>query len=946
MIFNRRWQRTNIIASVVALTLLFATGSLHAMTPAATVIENRAEATYIWDDELLKTWSNWVSVTVSQVVGVDVTPRSSGTLPNGPSFVPAYDLAVTPEQRVLLPYRIHNTGNATDTFNLEIRIHAQGGTLDAGAFDPVLYHDLRGDGFVDPSDPKIDRITIAAGQSAAVILSLRISPLVMDEEPIFAAISATSASDLSVAVSDTWSRLTVQADAPIITASRSMEHRRGPMWPSDGPPANGDTIGLSGVDAETGDLITHTITLDNMGYEAGTDIILWEPIDPSEELVFDAFGAGFPLRVSGTPTALETTPDSQARLVIDSEGNQGIQLRLPRMDSTQRVIVEYQVKVDWQPGDYEISKTAHITYDERPGQSRDMKSNTMLVLRGQKIALRIRPRGELPTPDSPNVQIWPEAIAGQIITFHATVHNTGRTAGVVELITGLPDLPQEWNIRFYRSDGVTPLTDTNNNGTVDLGYLAIGDSRDLVIGVEVPGDPQHFDAAPYTFPIKAYFATVPELGDITYVQFDKVTAIDHVWDPLIMIVDPPDITTPGAVLTYSLYFGNASTVDAYNVTIVEQLSEHLEPPTQTDGEVVPITGIVQLLARSKEQDSGATSTLGSNSPLSSARPLASPVTGVYDPASHAITWTISHVPSETGGILTFVSQVTPWTPQSAVIEVQGILSSNETSLVAVSNVVSNVVLTDQLLVTIASDHQVLTLGDANRFTVEVRNPNPLVALDDVEVHVFLPPGLSYREGSSRLGTALMPDPVEQPGKVVYTIPRIGKGSIARLTFETIVNAAAENELVVSALAMMEKSPNEWVRSPLESVRLVVIRGILSDRGVIVGRVLLNSGGEGPVDSAPQGVPGIRVVLDNGQYAVSDLDGRFSFPDIDAGTRLLRLDPLTLNTVDMAPGGIDPAQAKTRRVVVPVGGIAIADFMLSPPEFEITSFEHIVEEGND
>ena len=66
-----------------------------------------------------------------------------------------------------------------------------------------------------------------------------------------------------------------------------------------------------------------------------------------------------------------------------------------------------------------------------------------------------------------------------------------------------------------------------------------------------------------------------------------------------------------------------------------------------------------------------------------------------------------------------------------------------------------------------------------------------------------------------------------------------------------------------------------------------------DQGVMLGRVWCDGDGDGTQTEGEPGVPGARVYLDNGTYAVTDSAGKFHFKDIDPGTHAVKVDSATL-----------------------------------------------------
>jgi len=73
--------------------------------------------------------------------------------------------------------------------------------------------------------------------------------------------------------------------------------------------------------------------------------------------------------------------------------------------------------------------------------------------------------------------------AGETIPFQVPIRNTGELgADTYDLFVSSP-----WSVGLYATDGTTPLTDTDSDGTVDTGPVAQGDSATIVVKVTAPG---------------------------------------------------------------------------------------------------------------------------------------------------------------------------------------------------------------------------------------------------------------------------------------------------------------------------------------------------------------------------------------------------------------------------------------------------------------------------
>src|SRR5437773_2285659 len=91
------------------------------------------------------------------------------------------------------------------------------------------------------------------------------------------------------------------------------------------------------------------------------------------------------------------------------------------------------------------------------------------------------------------------AAPGSTVSFTNTVNNTGNGSDTfnVTLATGSSTFPAGTTFQLFKSDGVTPLTDTNGDGTLDTGPLAAGASYNVIVKATLPPNATNA-GAPFT----------------------------------------------------------------------------------------------------------------------------------------------------------------------------------------------------------------------------------------------------------------------------------------------------------------------------------------------------------------------------------------------------------------------------------------------------------------
>ena len=111
----------------------------------------------------------------------------------------------------------------------------------------------------------------------------------------------------------------------------------------------------------------------------------------------------------------------------------------------------------------------------------------------------------------------------------------------------------------------------------------------------------------------------------------------------------------------------------------------------------------------------------------------------------------------------------------------------------------------------------------------------------------------------------------------------------------------------------------------------VLEGVLGSRGIVLGRVFLDRNGDRMPGEDEPGFGGVRVYLEDGTFAETDKEGKYSIYGIRPGEHVLKLDrsslppglvPVPLDSTFAGDGG-------SRFVSLPFGGNARGDFALLP-----------------
>lgn len=197
----------------------------------------------------------------------------------------------------------------------------------------------------------------------------------------------------------------------------------------------------------------------------------------------------------------------------------------------------------------------------------------------------------------------------------------------------------------------------------------------------------------------------------------------------------------------------------------------------------------------------------------------------------------------------------------------------------------------------------------------------------VRVADILPTGLTYQRGSARGGAEPV---VAADGRSLdFELPDLAAGASTEFRYVvTIAPGAPTGE----ALNRASASANNGLSTSNEAMASVRIQPLLfSDAMTIIGRVTEGNCGD-PVDHR-KGVAGVRLLLENGNFVVTDRDGLYHFEGVNAGRHVVQLDTASIPATHEAVAcDIDTRQAGSAisRFVEGDGGLLKrVDFQLRP-----------------
>ena len=226
-------------------------------------------------------------------------------------------------------------------------------------------------------------------------------------------------------------------------------------------------------------------------------------------------------------------------------------------------------------------------------------------------------------------------------------------------------------------------------------------------------------------------------------------------------------------------------------------------------------------------------------------------------------------------------------------------------------------------------------GDAVVYALTVSNPQSQERRA-ITVSIDLPRGLRLRRETIRIDGAAPP-----PGSVTVTpdgrllvvaLDRIAGAGSVRITYAATIRADAAPGQLVSAA-----TTRDMLRRSIRADAAVLIeRETITGRMTIIGRAVLGNCEDA---GTAAGVAGIRVMLEDGSFAVTDADGRYRFEGVVPGSHVVQVVrgtlPLGTQLTDCAHSTRSAGNAGSRFVIGQGGSLARADFHIMPLVTEST-----------
>ena len=261
------------------------------------------------------------------------------------------------------------------------------------------------------------------------------------------------------------------------------------------------------------------------------------------------------------------------------------------------------------------------------------------------------------------------------------------------------------------------------------------------------------------------------------------------------------------------------------------------------------------------------------------------------------------------------------------------------------NITNNINIVDEtpkLKVTKESQVKTAELGDYVNYTISVKNDGKSTAYD-VSLKDALPRGFDIVPNSVRITEGQVSNDVninqaqtnqfKANGKYqVLGLGDLNAGDTKNITYRVLIGSSAlGGDGINRAIAVGRDENDEPIASLEAQWPIEVSRGVMNTDGIIIGKVYhdINRDGIQQKEDGELGVAGVRIYMENGNFIVTDPEGKYNFYGVSAKTHVLKVDSTTIprETELVTQSNRNAGDAGSRFVDLKYGELHRADFAI-------------------
>jgi uncharacterized repeat protein (TIGR01451 family) len=198
-----------------------------------------------------------------------------------------------------------------------------------------------------------------------------------------------------------------------------------------------------------------------------------------------------------------------------------------------------------------------------------------------------------------------------------------------------------------------------------------------------------------------------------------------------------------------------------------------------------------------------------------------------------------------------------------------------------------------LLIEKAASATVVEIADFVTYLIKIRN-NTGLDLTNLRLFDELPAGFSYVPGSARLRGGPLGDPAGGVGpQLVFSPTDLAAGAEMTLVYRVRVGVNAPQGDCRNLAQAKAESALGSVLSNEASATVRVRLGLFATEATVIGKVFVDLNHDCIQNYHEPGIPGVRIVSENGTYAITDSEGKYSLYGLNQGVHVLKVDATTL-----------------------------------------------------
>ena len=203
-----------------------------------------------------------------------------------------------------------------------------------------------------------------------------------------------------------------------------------------------------------------------------------------------------------------------------------------------------------------------------------------------------------------------------------------------------------------------------------------------------------------------------------------------------------------------------------------------------------------------------------------------------------------------------------------------------------------------ILISKVGDKSSAEVADSVRYFIRMRN-TASAPINNVKLEDLLPAGFRYILSTARLNSLTLADPAGGVGRALtFDVGTIAGNSTVELSYYVRLGVGSQQgDGINRATATFIGANGAVVRSNTAQFKVKVQGGVFTNDGCIIGKVYIDCDGthtqNNESGSRELGIPGVRLVMQDGTYIITDNEGKYSICGVKPQTHVIKVDRTTI-----------------------------------------------------